>query len=115
MVFREWLFKIVSALSLIIAVYHTVGILYPINSSPPSRHFVFVFICLICVYGFIKRPKVFIYFFFILLVQQFISHGRSLIVQWSDYNTIDWVSLLLLILMPFIFFNLFIDLKSKSL
>jgi hypothetical protein len=115
MVYREWLFKIVSALCLIIAAYHLVGIFYPINASPSWRHFVFVGICLVCVYGFIKRPKFFVYFFFVLLVQQFISHGQSLKTQWFDYNEIDWISLLLLIFMPFLLVSLFIDSKSKSM
>jgi hypothetical protein len=114
MVYREWLFKIVSVLCLFIGAYHVVGIFYPINSSPPLRHGVFVGVCLICAYGFIKRSKFFIYFFSALLVQQFISHGGSLITQWFDYRELDWISLLILIFMPFVLINLFIDLKASG-
>jgi len=114
MIFREWLFKIASVLSLVIGAYHLVGIFYPVNSSSPPRHFVLLCICLICAYGFIKRTKFFAILFFVLLIQQFISHGQSLITEWSS-NRIDWISLMLLIFMPLLLVSLFIDLKSKSL
>ena len=38
MTYRYWLFKVLSILSVVIAIYHFVGIFYPINSSPPWRH-----------------------------------------------------------------------------
>ncbi len=114
MTYRYWLFKVISILSVVIAIYHFVGIFYPINSSPPWRHSIFVCVCLFCCYGFVKRPKYFNYFFFVLLVQQFYSHGLYLLSQWSDYNKVDWISLLLLVFLPVIFFALIIDLKSKS-
>ena len=109
--YRSELFKIASLLSMAVAVFHLVGIFYPINSSPSWRHLLFVFIALFCSYGLVKRPKYFAYFFFLLIVQQFYSHGGSLISQWSKHQTIDWVSLLLLIFLPVIFLNLILDSK----
>jgi phosphoglycerol transferase MdoB-like AlkP superfamily enzyme len=113
MAYRPWLFNVAAGLSLVIAAYHVTGIFYPINSSPPWRHFIFACICLFCFYGFIKRPVYFTYFFFVLLIQQVYSHGSFLLSQWHDYNKVDWISLLLLIFLPVLFFNLLLDLRSK--
>ena len=110
--YRTRLFKIASLLSLLAAVYHLVGIFYPINSSPAWRHLLFVCVALFCSYGLTKRPKYFVYFFFLLVVQQFYSHGGSLINQWIQYHTIDWISLVLLLFLPVIFFNLILESKS---
>ncbi len=109
MVFRDRLFKVVTVVSLLIAMYHLVGIFFPINESPPWRHAVFVIVCIFCAYGFIKRPTYFIYLFAVLFLQQFFSHGQSLVFQWSEYHKIDWVSFMLLIFMPFPLICLVID------
>lgn len=114
MVYRQLLFKFVSVLSLVIAIYHLVGIFYQLDQSPPWRHAVFVIICLFCYYSFVKRPKYFVYFFLALTAQQFYSHGGYFISQWFHYNKVDWISLLLLVLFPIILINLIFDLKSKN-
>lgn len=112
MLSRSLLFKIASLLSFLVAVYHAIGIFYAVNSSPPLRHLVFVVVCLVCCYGFLKRPKYFIYFFFVLLVQQLYSHGWSLLFHWF-HGKIDWISLLLLIILPALFYLLARDAKNK--
>jgi hypothetical protein len=111
---RQTFFKVAAILSLLVATYHFIGIFYPINSSPPRRHAVFVFVCLFCCYGILKRPKYFIYVFFVLVVQQFYSHGSNFLQQWFDYNKIDWLSLVLLPFLVFIFYNLVLDSRSKG-
>jgi hypothetical protein len=111
---RQLLFKILSVLAFVLAAYHFVGIFYQINPSPPWRHALFVCICLLCSYGFIKRPKYFAYIFLALCVQQFYSHGSFLLSQWSDYSKVDWISLLLLIFLPVIFAALVRDSKTKN-
>jgi len=106
--------KVASLLSIVVALYHVIGIFYPINSSPPWRHFSFTCVSLFCSYGFAKRPKYFIYFFFLLLVQQYYSHGGYLLSQWFDYGKIDWISLVLLLLLPILFYSLLMDRKSQK-
>src|SRR5258706_13107416 len=106
---RSLLFKITSLLSIAIAVYHLIGVFYSINSSPPWRHFIFACVCLFCGYGFTKRPKYFVYFFFALVAQQYYSHGSSLWSQWFRYAKIDWISLALLTSMSIILYNLIVD------
>jgi hypothetical protein len=109
---RRWFLKTASILSLVLAIYHFVGIFYPLNSSPPWRHALFVGICLCCSYGFLKPSRYFTYFFLALLVQQFYSHGRNILSQWHD-DKVDWTSFLLLFLLPVIALNLILDVKSK--
>jgi hypothetical protein len=79
---------------LVAAIFHMVGVFYKINDSPPLRHLFFVFINLFCIFGLIKRPKFFIYFLGILLIQQFYSHGSDIITNYSTFHKIDWISIL---------------------
>jgi len=104
----------ISILSLMVAAYHFVEIFYPIDPAPPWRHMIFVGISLFCCYGLVKRPKYFVYCFFVLLLQQFYSHGNYLLSQWYDFNKIDWISAVLLPFLLIIFFNLIMDLKTRS-
>jgi hypothetical protein len=111
---RKFLFRIFALLALLLAVYHFVGIFYPINSSPYWRHLIFVFVNLFCSYGLIARPRFFNYFFFLLMLQQFYSHGGSLLNQWSARKSVDWVSLFVLIFLIVIFVNLILETKTDS-
>jgi hypothetical protein len=114
--YRTGLFKTGSFLLLVAAVYHLTGIfypIYPINSSPVWRHTLFACVDLFCVYGLLKRPTYFVYFFFSLMVQQFYSHGGSLIQQWNENHMIDWISLLILIILPVFFINLILESRSR--
>jgi len=111
---RKTLFRIFALLALLLAAYHLVGIFYPINSSPYWRHLIFVLLNLFCAYGLIARPKFFNYFFFLLMLQQFYSHGGSLLNQWSARKSIDWASLFVLIFLIVIFVNLILEAKSDS-
>jgi hypothetical protein len=109
---RKWLFKLSSICAIIIAVYHFIEASCRINLVSPRRHLVFACICLICAFGFYKRPAFFIYFFPCLLIQQFFSHGQTIITQLLVYNHVDWVGILLLISMTFLQINLINDMKS---
>ncbi len=85
---------------LVASVYHLTGVFFKINSSPVYRHLIFVFINLIGVYGFSKRPKYFIYFYCLLIIQQYYSHGQFLLKIWHSYHHVNWISLIVLILLP---------------
>ena len=111
--YRTWLFKGAFAFSLAAAVYHLVGVFYPINSSPPWRHGVFVGVCLFCSYGFTTRPKYFVYLFAVLFVQQVFSHGQYLVTRWMDHNRVDWNSLVLLTFMPILLVGLINELSAQ--
>lgn len=114
MSYRRWLFRIAAFLSIGVSIYHSAGIFYPVDSSPPWRHAVFVVVSLFCCYGLVKRPGYFIYFFFVLLAQQFYSHGSYLIRQWYDLHKIHWISVVLLLILPVIFYSLVVDKRNKK-
>ena len=111
---QQILFKIASGLSLIAASYHLIGVFYPVNDAPTWRHIVFVFVNAISVYGFLKRPKWFVYSFFPLLIQQFYSHGSAFYNKWTTASEIGYIDGALLILLPIFFINMVIDLKNKQ-
>jgi hypothetical protein len=112
--YRPLLFRIASILAFIAAGYHFIGLFYPVNSAPQWRHALFVVIDSLCAYGLIKRPKYFIYFFFLFLAQQFYTHGGRLLSQWNDHHTIDWISILVLLFMPTVFIQLIIERKNRE-
>ncbi len=70
------------------------------------RNLAFVGICTICVFGLIKRPKWFLYFFGVLMLQQLYSHGSQLFTQWHLLHTINYINLCIVVMMPVIFVSL---------
>jgi hypothetical protein len=106
---KRILFIVLAGLCGIAALYHTTGIFYTVNSSPAWRHGLFIVINLICIYGLMKRPRWFIWFFFLLLLQQLYSHGSDIIGHWKLEHRIDWISMVVIILMPLIFILLVSD------
>jgi hypothetical protein len=111
---RNLLFKIFAGLSCLTCLYHFAGIFYKVNDSSAWRHFLFVLINLICIYGFIKRPNYFVYFFGLLLFQQYYSHGSYLIDLWIQSRKIHWISVFDLLLLPIGFIGLVEDYKYKK-
>ena len=97
---RNWLFIAFAILTLISAGYHFLDIFYPFDKSPVWRHILFIGINLFCTYGVLKRPKYFVYFFAVLLVQQYYSHGSFLVNLWIEKGQIHWISVIDLLLMP---------------
>ncbi len=84
------------------------------SGSSAARNILFVIINFICVYGMLKRPAWFIYCFLLLLVQQFYSHGSGLIDGWNEIGKMDWLSLIVVLILPVIMFFLVKDLKDKK-
>jgi len=111
---REHVFKAAAFFGALTALYHLIGIFYKINASSSGRHALFICINLFLVYGFLKRPKYFVFVFFILLLQQLYSHGSFLINHFRESGKIDWISVFILVGLPIIFACLVADYKSKS-
>ena len=97
---RNIYFTIFAVLAALATLYHFAGIFYKVNQSPAWRHSIFVFINIFCIYGFLKRPKYFILFFSLLLMQQYYSHGTYMVNMWKEQQRIHWISLFDLILSP---------------
>jgi hypothetical protein len=102
-------FIALAILSSLAAIYHFAGIFYKVNSSPVWRHILFIFINLICIYGLLKRPGWFVWFFFLLLLQQLYSHGGDIIGHWKHEQRIDWISMAVVSLMSVAFLLLLFD------
>jgi len=115
MITRQNVFKIAALLSIITACYHFIGIFYLVNKSSSLRHTLFVITNLFCCYGFITRPKYFVFIFFILIIQQFNIHGNSLIRQWNNSQTINWIDLSIIILLPIFLINLIIEFWQEKM
>ena len=103
-----------AVLAVFAGIYHLVGVFYKINESPVWRHALFAAINIFCVYGFLKRPKYFVYFVAILLVQQFYSHGSYMINLWLEKGQIHWISVFDLLLLSIALFCLIDDCKMKK-
>ena len=112
---KRTLFYVFAILSLLAAVYHLTGIFYKINDSPIWRHAIFVVVNSFCIYGFLKRPKYFIYFYIVLILQQFYSHGQHLIKLWELEHKIHWISFAVLVLMPIGLICLLVDYKTNKI
>jgi hypothetical protein len=99
---KHIVFIICAALAFAAMLYHTAGAVQPFDSTPAWRHMVFIGICTICIYGLLKRPNWFVWFFGILTLQQLYSHGIHFIrlLQENKFNPIDMA---ILLLMPLIF------------
>ena len=110
------IFFYVAALASVVALFiHAKGFFYPTELTPAWRHALFVFINIICIYGFLKRPKWFIWFVVILTLQQCFSHGSYALHLWQAENKIHWISVCDVIFLPVLVCLLFIERKTKSL
>ena len=112
---KRMLFYAFAILSMLAAICHFIGIFYKINDSPVWRNALFVVVNSFCIYGFLQRPKYFFYFFCVLTLQQYYSHGRYLIRLWTLQHAIHWISLCLLIVLPIELYCLFADSRSKNI
>jgi hypothetical protein len=112
---RRIFLYVFAVLTLIAATYHFTGIFYKINNSPVWRHALFVVIDLFCVYGFLKRPRYFIYLYSILIIQQYYSHGQHLINLWNLEHKIHWISLAVLVLIPIGWICLLADHQTNNI
>ncbi len=97
---RRKIFRLLQIAFTIAAIYHLVGLFYRVDTAPVTRHAIFVVSDLLCAYGFVKRPKYFVFFFMAFTIQQYNAHGQYLIHMWLNEERIHLVSILVLILMP---------------
>ena len=96
------------------AIYHLVAVFRPgTNAEPLSRNILFIFINLVGAWGIIKRPKWFIYFFFIWMLQQLYTHGSEVWQGWNQDNKIYWLMATPLFVMPLAFVFLLLERKGR--
>jgi hypothetical protein len=107
------IFIIFAAFFIISAGYHLVALFIKVNDSPVWRNLLFIGINLFVAYCLLKRFRWFIFFFPLLMIQQFYSHGSDLLNMWHAQHKIDWMSLLVLLILPTIFIFLLLDRAGK--
>jgi hypothetical protein len=104
------LFVAFSLLAFAAMVFHIIGAIKPFDATPAWRHSLFIGINIICIYGLLKRPNWFVWFWAILTLQQLYSHGSHFLRLLSE-NKFTWIDFGVLVLMPAIFVLLLIDKK----
>lgn len=110
---RRVLFLVIAGIFILAVIYHIVAAFYSIDESPVWRHLLFIAINLFCVYGVLKRPRYFLYFFVLFIVQQYYSHGSYLVMLWQQKNKIHWISIFDLLLLPLILMCLVKEYRIK--
>ncbi len=118
---RKFLFVIFSMLAILAALYHSLCIfayysntdlyIFGTDRSPLWRHALFICICIICMYGLLKRPLWFVWFFGVLTLQQLYSHGSHFINLLQEHK-INWVDAVVVVLTPLVFILLLADRKT---
>jgi hypothetical protein len=96
-------FRIIALLFGVAGVYHLVGFINPnlVVQSPHWRHGLFIIINLIGVCLILTRPSWIVYPFLLMTIQVIFSHGTRALKWWNN-NKIDWISLMVIVLMPII-------------
>ncbi len=92
--------------------YHMAGAVKPFDATPVWRHTLFIGICVICIYGLLRRPNWFVWFFGILMLQQLYSHGSHFIKLMQE-NYVNLIDTFVIVLMPLVFILLLIDRKTE--
>ena len=92
--------------------YHMAGAIKPFDATPVWRHTLFIGINVICIYGLLKRPNWFVWFFGILTLQQLYSHGSHFINLVRE-NKVNLIDAAVLLLMPVVFILLLKDRKTE--
>jgi hypothetical protein len=111
---RNIIFKVFAVLAYLAGTYHFAGVFYKVDESPIWRHLLFVGINIFCVYGFLKRPKCFVFFVALLFIQQCYSHGTYMLNTWIKTKQIHWISVFDLLLLPIGLICLIEDYKLKN-
>jgi len=109
-IFFYWL----AFISFAASIYHFSGIFFEIDDSPVWFHCIFVAVNILGIYGFLKRPKIYFYFFIFLIIQQYFYHGQDLTELWKAEQKIHWISLLTLLILPLGLVCLYDDLKLNK-
>ena len=94
-------------------IYHIVGAIQPFDATPAWRHAIFIGVSCICIYGILKRPKWFLWFFGVLTIQQLYSHGGHFLRQLNEGKT-NLIDLIVIILTPIVFILILVDRKNKQ-
>ena len=84
------------------ATYHLLVVLFPAlgDRGTPMRHGLFVVIDFTVGLGVWKRPRLFFWILSALGVQQLYSHGRALVSACTQEQRFDWISVLVLLVIP---------------
>lgn len=106
------IFIIFAVLAFAAMLYHTIGAVQPFDATPAWRHTLFIGICTICIYGLLKRPKWFVWFFGIVTVQQLYSHGSHFIKLLQEHK-INVTDTAVIVLTPLVFILLLLDRKPN--
>jgi len=93
------------------SIYHFIAFFIPLNNSTGWRNILFVLINIWCAFEIRRIKNYFVILFSILLIQQFISHGNS-ILKSIGYQ-IDWLSIFVLAALSIIYFALLLSLRFK--
>lgn len=106
---RKSIIKIIALIFFGAALYHLTALFFHLNDLPVWRQVLFV--CVDIFFGIAVKypPKYFLNLFVILLIEQIYSHGSRLINVWAERKGIDWLSVLVLLYLPVVFFFLFFD------
>ncbi len=110
---RKILFNVFGVIFLSAAAFHFVGLFYKINDAPLWRHAIFIGIDIFCAYGILKRPKYFVYFMLLFLIQQYFSHGYYLVKIWQEKKQIHWISIFDILLLPIVLICLVEDYRVR--
>lgn len=106
---RNFIIRIITVIFLVAAIYHLVALFVHLNDLPLWRQTLFVFVDLFFALAINYLPGYFLFLFVLLLIEQLYSHGNRLINIWVERKEIDWLSLLVLLFLPLVFFFLFFD------
>jgi hypothetical protein len=96
---------------LLAALYHVAAIMRPdlVERGSPARHGLFVVINVVFAVALFRRPRVLFWFFLPLGLQQLHSHGRALVHDLVHLHRLDWPSLLVLLVAPYVTWLLWLD------
>lgn len=107
--YREFIIRIITLVFLAAAIYHFIAMFVHLNDLPLWRQILFVCVDLFFALAINYLPGYFLFLFVFLLLEQLYSHGNHLINVWVEKKEIDWLSVLVILFLPFVFFFLFFD------
>jgi hypothetical protein len=111
--YRKIIFFIAALLSLTSACYHLYHAFYKPDETTTLRHCIFTGINILLVVLFIKRPSFFIPLLFLLTLQQLFSHGSAFVKRLYNHH-FDWISLGVIILLPFFLYMLVLERRMQQ-
>lgn len=117
---RDFFFRVFSLASAISAAFHaaaivseTVSRLEYAPSYPIWRHLLFVVIDTSCASLFLRRPRWFVWAFFLLALQILNGHGLVVWTQLAERRPVDWLSVAVTLYAPIALWLLVIDWRAR--